>query len=235
MCIIRGEVTVILNDKRILYGGGSAWADPNEQHDMLERLSISNVVIWANPFGKLGGALLPRITTLKEGLTIYNPGVNYLPVAWLSGLNERRRLLQVNLYLIERDFEPDLVWIDDKRAVLFAAYHGKKGALTLYYAHEDLDKTTSREERRQVANAVDVVLTPYSALYKKYREHTRQVFLLGGGNLFFAAEDCAGLMSEDEETSDDMLEKAYMDSLQQCLEEISSILEKEMAKKKRNW
>lgn len=225
------EGTAILSDKKILFAGGSAWADPTEQHFLLDMLSTSNVVIWANPFGPIAGALLPRITNLKDGFTIYNPGVNYLPFSWLSDFNERRRLLQVNMYLLEKDFEPDLVWIDDPLAARFTLYYGKKGALTLYYAHEDLDKTTSREERKQLAAAVDLILTPSPALHKKYREHTNRAFLLSGGDLMLSPDFGAEAELEDEELSVELLEKAFLDALQKCFEEVSSILKKELSKK----
>ncbi len=192
---------------------------------MLEMLAPSNQVVWANPFGKITGAILPRITTLKEGLTIYNPGFNLLPLKWLSGFNERRRLMQVNMYLLERDFTPDLVWIDDPTAKCFAVYYGKEGAVVLYYALDDLDKTVSREERERLASVVDLVITPSRALYKKYREHTDQVFLLSGGDLLLPPE------TEDEEISDEQLERTIMDALQARLEEVSKILEKAFSKK----
>ena len=192
---------------------------------MLEMLAPSNQVIWANPFGKITGAILPRITTLKEGLTIYNPGFNLLPLKWLSGFNERRRLMQVNMYLLERDFTPDLVWFDDHNTRCFAAHFGKKGAVVLYYALDDLDKTSSREERRRIASVVDLVITPSPDLYKKYREYTKETFLLSGGDLLLPNEP------GDEEISDEQLERMIIDALQVRLEEVSKVIEKALSKK----
>lgn len=219
------EGKTILYDKKILYAGGCAWAEPAEQHIMIELLSASNETVWANPYGKLTGPLLPRITTLKEGLTIYNPGVNFLAIPSLGALNERRRLLQVKLYLIGRDFEPDLVWIDAPLAARFTAYYGKKGALTFYYAAEDLDNLSSRAERKKLTEAVDLVITPSPKLHKKYKEQTGKAYLLSGGDLIPPPE------TEDDEPEDELVEKAFMEALQKRLEEISRIVEKEMAQK----
>lgn len=194
---------------------------------MLELLSTYNQVIWANPYGKITGALLPRITTLKEGLTIYNPGVDLLPIPSLKNLNEKRRLMQLNFYLLEKDFEPDLVWIDDPAAALFTAAYGKKGALTLYYALEDIDSQPTREKRAKLAGAVDLIVTPSPVLYKKYSEHPARVFLLSGGDLGQPPE------IEDEEPAEDQLEKAFMDALQVRLEELSAIVKKELVRKGR--
>lgn len=215
------EGKIILSQRNILFAGNSAWADPTEQQIMFEMLSTANKVIWANPFGPLVGALLPRITNPKEGLTIYNPGVNLLPLDFLRGLNEKRRLMQLNMYLLEIDFEPDLVWIDNPNAGRFTEYYAKKGALTLYYALDELDKTGSREERAKVVSAIDMIMTPSPVLYRKYREQTEKTFLLSGGDLTLPEE------TEDDQLADEELEKAFMDALQARLNEISVIIEKE--------
>ena len=191
---------------------------------MLERLSAANEVVWANPYGTVGGALLPRITTLKEGLTIYNPGINLLPLQSLRGLNERRRLLQVKLYLLGRDFEPDLIWFDDPPVVPFAAHYRKQGAAALYYAAEDSDPTSSRTERKKLVEELDLVVTPSPALYKKYGEHTPNAHLLSGGDLMPPPE--AG----EDELPDELLEKAFMEALEKRTEEISRAAEKALAR-----
>ncbi len=191
---------------------------------MLDLLSVTNQVIWANPYGPVSGALLPRITRPKEGLTIYNPGLNLLSLKSLRGLNERRRLLQVKLYLIDRDFEPDLVWFDDPPAMLFAAYYKNKGAVTLYYAAEDLEQVSSRAKRKKLAEAADLVVTPSPMLHKKYKEQTGKAYLLSGGDLIPPVE------TEDDGLADELVEKNFMEALQKRLEEISRLVGKELAR-----
>lgn len=169
---------------------------------------------------------MPRITTLIEGLTIYNPGVNFLALPMLSTLNERRRLLQIKMYLIGRDFEPDLVWIDSPLAVPFTAYYGKKGALTLYFAAEDSDYLSTGTERKKLTEAVDLVITPSPKLHKRYRELTGKTYLLSGGDLIPPPE------TEDADPDEELIEKAFMEALRKRVEEISRIVEKEMAQKR---
>lgn len=168
---------------------------------------------------------MPRITSLTESLTIYNPGVNFLALPMLSALNERRRLLQIKLYLIGREFEPNLVWIDSALAAPFTAYYGKKGALTLYYAAEDSDNISTGTERKKLAEAVDLVITPSPKLHKRYRELTGKAYLLSGGDLIPPPE------AEDAEPDEELVEKAFMEAIRRRMEEISRIVEKEMAQK----
>ena len=189
---------------------------------MLEMLSAWNRVVWANPYGSISGNLLPRVTRLKQNLSIYNPGVNFLPLPALGGLNERRRLLQVKLYLLEQDFEPDVVWLDSLSARPFAAYYRRKGALTLYYATEELDRAWSHEERRKLAEPIDMVVTPSKDLYEKYLRLPGSVHLLSGGDLEPPPE------IESEQFADDLLEKEFMEKLEKRILEISELIEKEL-------
>ncbi len=154
---------------------------------MIELLSGSNDVIWINPFGPINGPILPNIYEAKESLTVYHPGMNFLAMPSLMLLNEKRRLLQVVIYLIGRDFEPDLVFMDDPLARCFAVHYGKRGALTLYYAGETDKEDYPGAERNQLAEAVDLVYKPgklhaeiteedfIAALYKRLEEISRLI------------------------------------------------------------
>lgn len=127
---------------------------------MIELLSGSNDIIWVNPYGQVSGSIFPNVYKIKESLTVYYPGINFLALQPLKLVNERRRLLQVILYLIGRDFEPDMVWIDDPVARYFALHYGKKGALTLYYETERVQDEHSLAEKRRLAEMVDLVYKP---------------------------------------------------------------------------
>ncbi len=209
----------MLKDKMILYAGNSPWGDPSEQHIMMEKFSAENQVVWVNPYGTLGGAIIPRITTSKEGLIIYNPGVNYLPLQWLSGFNERRRLMQVNLYLIEKDFLPDLVWFDESLVQVFSDYYRKKGALTLYYAINETFSPLNASERDKLASTVDLIITTDQQVYKKYSSHDNVYFLEG--------EDLLPLVDEESDSQIDieLMENEYMEALNKRFIEICRIIE----------
>lgn len=209
----------MLKDKMILYAGNSHWGEPSEQHIMMEQLSAENRVIWVNPYGTLGGAIIPRITTSKEGLIIYNPGVNYLPLQWLSGFNERRRLMQVNLYLIEKDILPDLVWFDEPLVQVFSDYYRKKGALTLYYAINEKSSPLTAPERDKLASAVDLIFTTDQQVYNKYASHDN-VFFLEGEDLLPLPEE-----ESDPQIDIELMENEYMEALNKRLAEICRIIE----------
>ena len=154
---------------------------------MVELLSGSNDVIWIDPFGPINGPILPNIYETKESLTVYHPGMNFLTIPSLKLMNEKRRLLQVILYLIGRDFEPDLVFVDNPLARCFAVHYGKRGALTLYYAGETDREDCPGAERNQLVEAVDLVYKPgklpaeiteedfIAALYKRLEEISRLI------------------------------------------------------------
>ncbi len=192
---------------------------------MFEKLATGNEVIWANPFGPISGAIIPRISRVKDGLTVYNPGMNMLPLPLMGGFNQKRRLIQIIFYLLERDFEPELVWIDSPGAVAVAKQYGKKGALTLYYADEENESDVSRTERKKVSAAVDLVVTPSEKLYREYRDYKDKVFLLKGGILELPPED---EKEEDQGLSEEMLEQTLLEDIDQRLSEISAIVEQEL-------
>lgn len=127
---------------------------------MVELLSGSNNIIWVNSYGSLNGPIFPYIYEVKETLTIYHPGLNLLALQSLRLVNERRRLLQVILYLTERDFEPDMVWIDNPLARRFTEHFAKKGARTIYYADESDQDEMIHAERKKLINEVDLVYKP---------------------------------------------------------------------------
>jgi len=127
---------------------------------MIELLSGSNDIVWVNPFGPANGPIFPNVYKIKESLTVYYPGINFLALQSLRLLNERRRLLQVVLYLIGRDFEPDMVWVDDPMARHFALHYGRKGARTLFYEAERMQDEEVLAEIRRLAEAVDLTYKP---------------------------------------------------------------------------
>ena len=124
---------------------------------MIELLSGSNNIVWVNPYGPVNGPIFPNIYEVKETLTIYHPGVNLLALQSLRLLNERRRLLQVIFYLTGRDFEPDMVWIDNPMARCFTKYYMKKGAKAIYYADDMNQDEQTCAERRKLIKEVDLV------------------------------------------------------------------------------
>ncbi len=192
---------------------------------MFEKLATGSEVIWANPFGPISGAIIPRISRVKDGLTIYNPGMNMLPLPLMGGFNQKRRLLQLIFYLLERDFEPELVWIDSPGAVGVVKHYGKKGALTLYYADEENESSVSRTERKKVATVVDLIVTPSERLFREYEDYNEKTFLLEGGTLELPPDDEE---AEGEGVSEEMLEQNLLEDIHQRLEEISAIVEREL-------
>lgn len=150
----------MLVEKKILYISSDALQEPTELHIMIELLAQANDVIWISPYGAVNAPLFPSINKAGENLTIYYPGINFLALPALRRLNEKRRLLQVKLYLVGRDFDPDLVIIDDYMSGIFSAYYGKRGALTLYYRISKYLGETERSVRRKVEGEVDLVYKP---------------------------------------------------------------------------
>lgn len=150
----------MLAEKKILYVSGNALNDPTELHIMVEMLSQANDVVWISPYGAVNAPLFPSIEKASENLTIYYPGINFLALPSLRSLNEKRRLLQVVLYLLGRDFEPDLVIIDDHMSGNFATYYSKRGALTLYYRAGKYLEEQERLVRNRVEKTVDLVYRP---------------------------------------------------------------------------
>lgn len=147
----------MITDKNILCVSRESWEDTDEQQIMVEILAGANNIIWVNPYGGINANLLPRIYRLKETLTIYCPGINFLPLSFLEQFNQSRLLLQIKLYLMERDFEPDLVWIDNPASINFARAYRKRGASSLYF-HSEKDKEALEQGARfKLTNDVDFI------------------------------------------------------------------------------
>lgn len=147
----------MISNQRILIVSSTAWEYPGELQVIGEILAGANNLIWISPFGRLNANLLPRIDKINESLTIYNPGINYLPLSFLDGFNRSRLLLHTRLYLLERDFEPNLVIIDRPELLKFAALYQKSGARSLYYLSAASFLEIPREERALAENTVDYV------------------------------------------------------------------------------
>lgn len=150
----------MLAEKKILYVSSDALQEPTELHIMVELLAQANDVVWISPYGAVNAPLFPSIDKVSDNLTTYYPGINFLGLPALRRLNERRRLLQTMLYLVGRDFEPDLLIIDDYMSANFVAYYGKRGALTLYYRIGKYLDEQERPARRKVEGEVDLVYRP---------------------------------------------------------------------------
>ena len=147
----------MIMNQRILCVSSASWEEPGELQGIVEVLSGANNITWISPFGGISSNLLPRIDQLTESLTIYNPGINFLPLSFLDGFNRSRLLLHTRLYLLERDFEPNLVIIDHPNLLKFAALYQKSGASCLYYLSAASFLETPREDRAPAENTVDHV------------------------------------------------------------------------------
>ena len=138
----------MIMNQRILCVSSASWEEPGELQVIVEVLSGANNITWISPFGGISSNLLPRIDQLTESLTIYNPGINFLPLSFLDGFNRSRLLLHTRLYLLEKDFEPDLVIIDSPGLVMFAEAYKKSGAMALYYATAKKSLNMSRTAKQ---------------------------------------------------------------------------------------
>ncbi|MBW6464763.1 MAG: hypothetical protein K0B84_11365, partial [Firmicutes bacterium] len=154
---------------------------------MFEKLATANNLIWANPFGNVRESLLPRMIRLKGELTLYYPGMNFIPLPFLQGVNEKRRLFQILLYLIEREFEPDLVWFDDPVSAESANYYRKKGALSLYFACPVKAVMLNKTIINKLNEVTDIYITTDQKKYKKL-ENTGKAHLLKGDQYLSEAE-----------------------------------------------
>lgn len=126
---------------------------------MVEQLSTANDVIWVDPFGPMNGPIFPKIFAVKAGLKVYNPGLNYLALNALKNLTERRRLLQVSLYLLEKGFDPDIVIIDSPSALPFAIHFRNKGSFILYYQLGESEEL-SQGKNKVITDTTDLVYAP---------------------------------------------------------------------------
>ena len=145
----------MIMNQRILCVSSAAWEEPEELQVIIELLAGANNIIWISPFGGISSNLLPRIDRLTESLTIYNPGINFLPLSFLDSFNRSRLLLHTKLYLLEKDFEPDLVIIDSPGLIIFAEAYQKSGAKALYYATAKNNINMTRTEKRKIEERAD--------------------------------------------------------------------------------
>lgn len=152
------------------------WNDPEEFHLLVENLSGANRVIWVDPYNRINGSIMPKTYNYKEGLTIYNPGMNFLPLQMFSGFNEMRRSLQIKLFLIEKDFEPDIVMVDSPFGYRIASHFKGKGVYTVYYSTERDRDLFSLDERRRLESLVD--LTYKAELIKEETDEEKFLALL---------------------------------------------------------
>jgi len=145
----------MITNQRILCVSSADWGEPGELQVVVELLSGANNIIWISPFGGISSNLLPRIDRLNESLTIYNPGINFLPLPFLGGFNWFRLLIHTKLYLLEKDFDPDLVIIDSPALLKFAESYQKKGAKALYYDQAGKGRFLPRSDRQKAEARAD--------------------------------------------------------------------------------
>jgi len=156
----------MISDKRILCVSSSGWEDPGELPVICEMLSGANNIIWINPFGRFNANLLPRIDRLKENLTVYYPGFNFLPLPFLGTFNRSRLLLHTKMYLLERDFEPELVIFDHPELINFAAAFKKRGSQILYYARTVEEEMITPGQKTAARAVAQYVYKPRKAPYQ---------------------------------------------------------------------
>lgn len=223
---------LIILGKNILYIGTTSWADATEQQFMFEKLATANNLIWANPFGNVRESLLPRIIRLKGELTIYYPGMNFIPLPFLQGINEKRRLFQILLYLIEREFEPDLVWFDDPGSAASANYYRKKGALSIFFACPVKSVMLNKNILNRLNEVTDIFVTTDQKKYKKL-ESTGKAHLLSGDQYLSEAEKNALSamdsldqlnMTDQTDSTEYLLENAFSKMIEKNLEQLNTII-----------
>jgi hypothetical protein len=144
-------------DKRILCVSCHPWEALDEQQVMIEILAGANNIVWVDPYGRINANILPRVYRLKESLTVYCPGINLLPLSFLNRFNQARLLLQIKLYLLERDFEPNLVWIDNMASLNFVKAYKKEGIRSLYYQTVDDREDSARIKKKRLEGVIDFV------------------------------------------------------------------------------
>ncbi len=211
------EGKTILIEKKILYAGAYTWADAElEQHVMIDILASSNDLVWISPYGSVRGPLLPRIFRVKEGFTVYHPGVNMLPLQFAENFNQKRRLMQALMFLMQSDFEPDLVWVDDPVSWRFAAHFSKKSVPVLYYCAGN--DRLSKVERDKMAEHFDLIIAGSEQAYNRY-EFSGKAELVAGQNLPVPEEGLDNIDDAHEEE----LREALLADINSRLEQIGRL------------
>lgn len=199
---------------------------------MFEKLAMANNLIWTNPFGNVSESLLPRIIRLKGELTLYYPGMNFIPLPFLQGVNEKRRLFQILLYLIEREFEPDLIWFDDPVSAGSANYFKNKGATSVFFACPVKSVMLNKAIINRLNEVTDIFVTTDQKKYKKM-ESTGKAHLLKGDQYLSEAEKKALSamdsldelnMTDQKKSTEYLLENAFSKMIENNLEQLSMIL-----------
>jgi len=215
----------LLSGKRILFISIWSWEGAGEEAILMELLAGANEIVWVSPFGSLRGNLLPDFKPVRAGLTVYRPGVNFLPLPTLQRFNEWRRLTQVLMYLLEKDFKPDLVWLGDPMAGRFAEHFRRKGAPALYYGPPDGMKVP-REEEEALTAAVDLLIFSTEKQYRRFAGSGRAV-LVEAADIPSAGAEVTGAENPTDASAEanKQLEEIFMADLRERLEKISSLIE----------
>lgn len=215
-----------------MYVGTTSWADASEQQFMFDKLAMANNLVWTNPFGDIRESLLPKISRFRSGLVLYYPGMNFIPLPFLHGLNEKRRLFQVILYLIETEFEPDLVWFDDPVSAGSANYYRKKGSLSVYFACPVKSVMLNNTVIEKLNEVTDIFITTDQKQFKKL-ESTGKAHLLSGDqclseeekNTLNAMNSLDELsMTDQTDSAEYLLENAFTKMIETNLEQLSKII-----------
>ncbi len=179
---------------------------------MIEMLARGNNVLWISPYGNFKGSLMPHFNRVRNNLGVYHPGVNWLPLQFLNRLNERRRQMQVYLYLLQEEFRADLIWTDDPGSVRLVERYRNEGVPAFFFADRHLG--LERSEIQKLGNGFDLVAVTSEKLLRDFASGEK-VFLTPGSS---SRIDHSLSLEEQEE--------ALIEDLENRLEEISGRLEK---------
>jgi hypothetical protein len=220
----------LLEGKNILFISSWSWEGAGEEAVIMEMLAGANNIVWVSPFGSLNGNLLPDFKPVRVNLTIYRPGVNFLPLPALHRFNDWRRLNQVIMCLLEKDFDPDLVWLGDPLARRFAEYFRRKKVPVIYYGSPEGAKVP-REEEEGLVGAVDVLIFSDERQYRHFADSGKAA-LVEADDIFVEDRepDITGVLKEQKKSgidaaSEKQLEKMFMDDLEKRLQRICRIIE----------
>ncbi|MDY6826322.1 MAG: hypothetical protein SVV67_03980 [Bacillota bacterium] len=226
----------MLNGKNILFISSWSWEGSGEEAVIMEMLAGANNIVWISPFGSLNGNLLPDFKPVRTNLTIYRPGVNFLPLPAMRKFNDWRRLTQVIMYLLEKEFTPNLVWLGDPLDRRFAGHFQRKEVPVIYYGSPDGTKIP-RGEEEALAEAVDMLILSDRSQYTRFADSGKTV-LVEATDIFIENREPykkgepskKGAGKEQKTTEVDAerekkLEEMFMDDLQERLERICHLIE----------
>ncbi len=226
----------MIEGKNILFISNWSWEGAGEEAVIMEMLAGANNIVWVSPFGSLNGNLLPDFKQVRVNLTIYRPGLNFIPLPALWRINDWRRLTQVIMFLLEKDFAPDLVWLGDPLARRFAGHFKRKEVPVIYYGSPEGTKVP-RGEEEALAEAVDMLILSDRSQYTSFADSGKaelveasDIFIENGEPYKKREPHKTGAGKEQKTTEADAerekkLEEMFMDDLQERLQRICKMIE----------